>query len=269
MKPMNCLTKDDVHSPTVKLADFGLAYSQVITTTQTQHSSIGKGRGTDIYKGPESADPSAKWRTFANDIYSFAFSAIEILFPDRETGYGHLLGDSPTTFSVLRLKMSGTQPPIEDPPAHWNKSEWECLSPILGHCFSFNPSERPKIDILHKDISRLKKELEINVLTASSEKVQQLNLDAPSQAGDKTVPFSSTPVSYSSQSNFDLGDTSEIFFDHEVPLERNYKSFALDCQMEIKSIGLSQNTPLEAIMSQVYKMPLPVPFFPAFSKFIF
>ena len=98
MKPMNCLTKDDVHSPTIKLADFGLAYSQVITTTQTQHSSIGKGRGTDIYKGPESADPSAKWRTFANDLYSFAFSAVELLFPDRETGYGHL-------FEILQLHL--------------------------------------------------------------------------------------------------------------------------------------------------------------------
>ena len=266
MKPMNCLTKDDVHSPTIKLADFGLAYSQVITTTQTQHSSIGKGRGTDIYKGPESADPSAKWRTFANDLYSFAFSAVELLFPDRETGYGHLLGDSPTTFSVLRLKMSGIQPPIEDPPAHWNKSEWECLSPILGNCFSFNPSERPQINILHKDIRHLKMELENTRMTETSEKVDQLNLDAPSQAFDKTVPFSSTPIS--SQPIFDLGDTSEIFFDLEVPLERNYKNFALDCQVEIKSIGLSQNTPLEAIMSQVYKMPLPVLFFPAFSQFI-
>ena len=112
MKPMNCLTTGEVQSPTVKLADFGLAYSQMITMTQTQHSSIGKGRGTDIYKGPESANPKAKWRTFANDVYAFSFTAIELLFPVRETGYGDLLEDSPTIFSILRLKMDGTPPPI-------------------------------------------------------------------------------------------------------------------------------------------------------------
>ena len=265
---MNCLTTGEVQSPTVKLADFGLAYSQMITMTQTQHSSIGKGRGTDIYKGPESANPKAKWRTFANDVYAFSFTAIELLFPVRETGYGDLLEDSPTIFSILRLKMDGTPPPIEDPPVHWSKSEWKKLSPVLGHCFFANPSERPPIKSLHHNVRLLKQHFAEVHWEERLNKKRNKDQDqaATSQSSEKTVPISSTPQS--SQPVFDFGDMSEIIFDPEGPLERTYKNYAEGCKMDIKSIGLSQNTPLEVITSQTFNMPLPTPFFPAFSRFI-
>ena len=40
MKPSNCLTKGEVSRPTVKLADFGLAFNQSSMSSSTKHSSI-------------------------------------------------------------------------------------------------------------------------------------------------------------------------------------------------------------------------------------
>ena len=42
LKPSNCLVTGDIESPLVKLADFGIAYYQTMTQTQTQMSQVHK-----------------------------------------------------------------------------------------------------------------------------------------------------------------------------------------------------------------------------------
>ena len=42
MKPSNCLTTGEASHPTVKLADFGLAFNKSAMATSTKHSSIGR-----------------------------------------------------------------------------------------------------------------------------------------------------------------------------------------------------------------------------------
>ena len=330
MKPMNFLPKGNVAKPIVKLADFGLAYSHVTTTTSTKHSSIGKGRGTDIYKGPESADPRAKWRTFGNDIYAFAFSVLELLFPERETAYGNLLEDSPTTFSILRLKMEGALPPLTDPPKHWSQEVWKYLSQVLESCLKSNPQQRPIIGNLQQkilnftnkstDISGFERKATTRETEESSKETEELtreteeptreteeptretekptreteeprreieeptseiseleaetlirdevikNLSSQGQADEDTLKYS-TPIS-SQEPGFDLGDTSEILFDFEVQFERTYQISTDTCEMQIKSLGLSQDTPMNTIMDKAHGNSLPIPFFPAFERFI-
>ena len=109
MKPSNCLTTGEASHPTVKLADFGLAFNKSAMATSTKHSSIGRNEvGTLLYKAPEACQASSDWRTKANDIYAVAMSVVEVMFPERDSAYGSMLMDVGNIMGVDSLKLQGT-----------------------------------------------------------------------------------------------------------------------------------------------------------------
>ena len=56
VKPDNFLISGNIEDPIIKIADFGLAYSDITLSTVTHHSSSDFGLGTVLYQGPECCD---------------------------------------------------------------------------------------------------------------------------------------------------------------------------------------------------------------------
>ena len=109
IKPDNLLITGSVQFPTVKLADFGLAYSDITFTAITHHSTNASGLGTLMYQGPECCDENSFWRTKENDVYALAFSMTDILYPDRTSPYGDIIKDQVNLFVLTRLKCKATK----------------------------------------------------------------------------------------------------------------------------------------------------------------
>ena len=108
VKPDNLLVSGTAESPIIKIADFGLAYSDLTLTTVTQHSSNASGLGTLMYQGPECCDENSHWRTKENDVYAFALTMVEMLFPKRSSLYGEIIKDQANLIVITRLKMKAT-----------------------------------------------------------------------------------------------------------------------------------------------------------------
>ena len=199
MKPSNCLIKGRVTQPTIKLADFGLAFNQSIMATSTKHSSIGKSEiGTLLYKAPEACNPTGDWRTEENDIYAFGISVVEIIFPERASAYGTSLSDVGNIMGIFSLKLQGTLPPLSEPPKYWELSMWEKLSEIIKQCLSFTKSERPKANHLHQLVSDI-----------ASNCKESVNPDSGDQTSKDMSQDTLSQTSYM-QSDFNLSLPDEV-----------------------------------------------------------
>ena len=155
LKSSNCLVVGVIDDPCVKLADFGISYFRTVTHTETQGSqALYSNRGTPVYAGPESFDSSKKSVTKENDVYSFAMTAIDFIYPERETPFGNKLVDG-NLQKVLFLKIMGTLPDLDTPVGYDEEMFNKKVKPILIDCLNKEPEARPKTEILYRKFKEL------------------------------------------------------------------------------------------------------------------
>ena len=253
MKPPNCLTKGEVSHPTVKLADFGLAFNQSSMSSSTKHSSIGRNEiGTLLYKAPESCQASKDWRTKANDIYAFGMSLAEIMFPDRESAYGSLLQDVGNIMGIYSLKLQGTLPPLSEHPKHWDSKSWKSLSEAIIQCLSTSPMTRPTANALKNTIV----EIEGNISESNSESQDTMSITSYMQ----------------SQADFNLGlEEDEIIISEKSDIEKLHKYYQIEsehCKLLIEDLLISQDSPTTALGCIALNVPVPQYSFDSYKTFL-
>ena len=248
VKPGNMLVEGNFSSPHVKLADFGLAYSDMTMTAVTQHSTNATAFGTLMYQGPECANPEVEWRTKKNDIYAFAFSCVEILFPERKTPYGSLIKGEANQFSLIRLKMKSTKPPLDTAPNYYIDEVWDGLKNVLDECLDSDPIVRPAAGRVLALVENL-----VTLICPEKDKVESCESDYidiemclnTSATSSLTVTQCTTPSESQEDISVSVSD-NEISFPAN-PLQSIFNITSNDFEIEIIDLLVSQNTALETI----------------------
>ena len=154
IKPDNLLVCGEAENPSIKLADFGLAYSEVVQTIVTHHSSV-SGLGTVMYQGPECCDENVSWRTKENDVYALAVTFADILYPERASPYGEAIKGHVNLLVLTRLKSKAVKVPLTPVPSSWSSDAWSIVSSNLDKCMEEFPNNRPTAEELHFSLKEM------------------------------------------------------------------------------------------------------------------
>ena len=189
VKPDNLLVSGSVHNPVIKIADFGLAYSEISLATITRHSTNVFGLGTLMYQGPECCNEESNWRTKENDIYACALTIVEFLFPERTSPFGSIIKDQANFLMLTRLKLKGTKPPLTPIQPYYSESNWNQLVQVIDKCLNEEPCCRPTALDIESGIKSL---IQLNESSCQQQESSILDLSLEGTPSSNVTGSSST-----------------------------------------------------------------------------
>ncbi|KAJ7623223.1 kinase-like domain-containing protein [Roridomyces roridus] len=136
LRGSNILVDDDWHA---RLADFGLAvFSDATAATHTSHRGGSVRWMSPELHYPQSCGLETFKRTFASDVYSFAFVCVELY--SGKPPFPEISHDA-----AVMLRVMAAERPSRPYDASGEKLMPETLWNLVQQCWAHNPSERPSM----------------------------------------------------------------------------------------------------------------------------